>query len=47
MSIPVARVTHAAARVLLSGIFVVGGLDAARHPSTKIVCREHGKGKPM
>ena len=36
MSAPMAQVMRAAAHVLLSGIFVVGGLDAARHPNANV-----------
>jgi len=36
MSVPIPQLLRAAAHVLLSGIFVVGGLDAARHPDTKV-----------
>jgi putative oxidoreductase len=35
MSAPIAR-TFPFARVLLSGIFLVGGLDAARHPNKDV-----------
>ena len=36
MSAPITSAIRALGRVLLSGMFVVGGLDAARHPDAKV-----------